>query len=133
FDSLMIIEIRSFRTFVPFCAKRIQIGRRRRRYPLELTRLTMDTNEVAKISKALADPTRLQIYEQITANPETYCDEIIKKHWLSPGTVSHHLKILLEANLIECRRDGQFVHNRALPETMREYTQALTRLSRPAK
>jgi len=52
---------------------------------------------------------------------------------LSPGTVSHHLKILLEAGLIECRREGQFVHNRANTNTMREYTQALTRLSRPAK
>jgi len=36
----------------------------------------------------------------------------------------------LEAGLIECRREGQFVHNRAVPETMREFTQALTRLAR---
>jgi ArsR family transcriptional regulator len=93
----------------------------------------MDTTEVAKISKALADPTRVQIYGQIAANPEIYCGKIIEKHELSPGTVSHHLKILLEANLIECRREGQFVYNRAIPETMREYTQALTKLSRPAK
>jgi len=93
----------------------------------------MDRTEVAKISKALADPTRLQIYEQIAATPEMYCGEILERHQLSPGTVSHHLKILLGANLIECRREGQFVYNRAIPETMREYTQALTRLSRPAK
>jgi len=93
----------------------------------------MNTAEVAKISKALADPTRLQIYEEIAARPDLYCGEIIEKYGLSPGTVSHHLKILLEAGLIECRREGQFVHNRAISETMREYTQALTRLSRPAK
>jgi ArsR family transcriptional regulator, arsenate/arsenite/antimonite-responsive transcriptional repressor len=93
----------------------------------------MDTTEVAKISKALADPTRLQIYEQIAAKPEMYCGEIIEHHELSPGTVSHHLKVLLEANLIECRREGQFVYNRAIPETMRAYTQALTKLSRPGK
>ena len=93
----------------------------------------MDTSEVAKISKALADPTRLQIYEQIAAHPEMYCGEIIERHELSPGTVSHHLKILLEANLIECRREGQFVYNRAIPETMRDYTQALTRLMKSRK
>lgn len=93
----------------------------------------MDTNEVAKISKALADPTRLQIYEKIAANPDIYCGEIIEKHGLSPGTVSHHLKILMEAGLIECRREGQFVYNRALPESMREYTQALGRMARPGK
>ena len=90
----------------------------------------MDTNEVAKISKALADPTRLQIYEEIAAHPDIYCGEITQKYELSPGTVSHHLKILLEAGLIDCRKDGQFVHNRTLTETMREYTQALNRLSR---
>jgi ArsR family transcriptional regulator, arsenate/arsenite/antimonite-responsive transcriptional repressor len=90
----------------------------------------MNTAEVAKISKALADPTRLQIYEEIAARPDLYCGEIIEKYELSPGTVSHHLKILLEAGLIECRREGQFVHNRAVPETMREFTQALSRLAR---
>lgn len=93
----------------------------------------MTTDEVAKISKALADPTRLQIYQQIAANPDMYCGQVIEKYRLSPGTVSHHLKILTEAGLIECRREGQFIHNRALPETMREYTQALSRLARPGK
>jgi ArsR family transcriptional regulator len=93
----------------------------------------LTTDELAKISKALADPTRLHIYESIAANPNTYCGEITDKCELSPGTVSHHLKILTEARLIECRREGQFVHNRVLPETMREYTQALFRLARPGK
>lgn len=91
----------------------------------------MNTNEVAKISKALADPTRLQIYESIASKPEMYCGEIIERYGLAPGTVSHHLKTLVEAGLIECRREGQFVYNRALPETMREYTQALSRMARP--
>jgi len=90
----------------------------------------MDTNQVAKISKALADPTRLQIYESIAAGPNMYCGEIIEKYGLAPGTVSHHLKTLVEAGLIECRREGQFVYNRILPETMREYTQALSRMTR---
>lgn len=102
-------------------------------YPLELIAETMNTAEVAKISKALADPTRLQIFEEIAAHPDIYCGEIIEKYELSPGTISHHLKILLEAGLIECRREGQFVHNRALAQTMREYTRALNRLARPGK
>jgi ArsR family transcriptional regulator, arsenate/arsenite/antimonite-responsive transcriptional repressor len=93
----------------------------------------MDTNQTAKISKALADPTRLQIYEGIAAQPDIYCGEIIEKHGLSPGTVSHHLKVLMEAGLIECRREGQFIHNRVLPETMQEYTQELARIARPGK
>jgi len=93
----------------------------------------MDTSEVAKISKALSDPTRLQIYETIASNPEMYCGEIIQKYELAPGTVSHHLRILTEAGLIECRREGQFVHNRVLPEPVREYTQPLSKLARSGK
>src|SRR5579871_6298043 len=89
----------------------------------------MNTNDVARISKALADPTRLQIYESIAAKPEMYCGELIDRYGLAAGTVSHHLKTLLEAGLIECRREGQFVYNRAIPETMREYTQALSRMA----
>ena len=82
----------------------------------------MDTTQVAKISKALSDPTRLQIYEAIAARPDIYCGEIIERYQMAPGTLSHHLKVLMEADLIECRREGQFVHNRVLPETMRDYT-----------
>jgi len=93
----------------------------------------MDTTQLAKIAKALADPTRLQIYEKIAAHPDIYCGEIIEEHGLSPGTVSHHLKVLTESGLIECRKEGQFVYNRAVPETMREYTQALERMARPGK
>jgi len=90
----------------------------------------MDTTQVAKISKALSDPTRLQIYAAIAARPDIYCGEIIERYQMAPGTLSHHLKILMEAGLIECRREGQFVHNRVLPETMRDYTQALSKLVR---
>jgi ArsR family transcriptional regulator len=93
----------------------------------------MNSTDVVKISKALADPTRLQIYEKIAARPDMFCGEIIEAYELSPGTVSHHLRILMEAGLIECRKDGQFVHNRVVPETMREYTQALARLARAGK
>ena len=91
----------------------------------------MDTSEVAKISKALSDPTRLQIYEAIAAKPDMYCGEIVARFPMAPGTLSHHLKILMEAGLIACRREGQFVHNRVLPQAMRDYTHALSKLARP--
>ena len=42
---------------------------------------------------------------------------------VTPATVSHHLKILSEAGLIACRREGQFVYSEAVPETIAAYTQ----------
>jgi ArsR family transcriptional regulator len=90
----------------------------------------MESKDVAKISKALADPTRLQIYESIATCDEMFCGELVEKYKLTPGTISHHLKILGEANLIESRRDGQFIYNRARPETLREYSRAVGRMAR---
>ena len=88
----------------------------------------MDLQDVAKIAKALSDPTRLQIYEMIAAAPDTICSNVVSHCDVSPATISHHLRVLSDAGLIETRRDGQFVHNRALPETMQAYTRALARL-----
>jgi ArsR family transcriptional regulator len=85
----------------------------------------MKPTELAKIAKALSDPTRLRIYQSISACQEMFCGEILKGYRLTPGTVSHHLRILAQANLIECRREGQFIYNRSRPETIREYTRSL--------
>jgi len=91
---------------------------------------TMNLARMAAISKALADPARLRIYERIAASKEVSCGQLIECDGLTPGTISHHLKTLNEAGLIECRREGQFVYNRALPHAMREYSAALMKLAR---
>ena len=90
----------------------------------------MTEKELAKISKALSDPARLRIYEAIASRPEMFCGELAKKCPLTAGTISHHLKILAEAGLIACRREGQFVHSQAVPEIVAAYTQALLKIGR---
>jgi ArsR family transcriptional regulator, arsenate/arsenite/antimonite-responsive transcriptional repressor len=93
----------------------------------------MDHSQVEKISKALADRTRLRIFEAISAVDRMNCGEIVSMRGVTPATVSHHLKILSEAKLIACHRDGQFVFSEAIPETMVAYTRALTKISRARK
>jgi ArsR family transcriptional regulator len=93
----------------------------------------MDRANIDRISKALADETRLRIFEAIAGNREMNGSAIVSQRRVTPATVSHHLKILANAGLIECRRQGQFVHNRVLPETIENYTRALSRLSRAKK
>jgi ArsR family transcriptional regulator len=93
----------------------------------------MERALVEKISKALADQTRLKIFEAISAQKEMNCGEIVAMRGVTPATVSHHLKILADAGLIESRRCGQFVHSRAIPEVIEEYTQALRRIARGSK
>lgn len=90
----------------------------------------MDRAEVEKISKALADETRLMIFEAIAAQPEMTCGEIVSQRGLTPATISHHLKVLQDAGLIECRKEGQFVHNRTVPQTVKAYSTALQKMAR---
>src|SRR5712692_3550736 len=93
----------------------------------------MERSEVEKISKALADETRLRIFEAISATDRMTCGEIVSMRGVTPATVSHHLKILSEAGLIACRHEGQFVHSQTVPETIAAYTRALAKIARGKK
>src|SRR6266581_3644100 len=93
------------------------------------SRLSMKRSEVEKISKALADKTRLRIFEAISATNRVNCGDIVSMRGVTPATVSHHLKVLSEAKLITCRREGQFIYNQAVPETITAYTRALAKIS----
>lgn len=89
----------------------------------------MDTKQIERISKALADETRLRIFEAISTRCDVTCGELVSLRGVTPATISHHLKILTDAGLIDCRKDGQFVHSRVVPETIAEYSAALTRIA----
>ncbi len=93
----------------------------------------MERRELSRISKALSDPTRLQIYEGISACKEMFCGQVVDKYGLTPGTISHHLKILADANLIETRREGQFIYLKSRPNTIRDYSRALNRMAGTTK
>ena len=93
----------------------------------------MDRAQIEKISKALGDQTRLMIFEAISSCDEMNCGEIVSLRGVTPATVSHHLKTLSEAGLIECRREGQFVYNKIVPQTLEEYSQALAALTHRKK
>jgi ArsR family transcriptional regulator, arsenate/arsenite/antimonite-responsive transcriptional repressor len=93
----------------------------------------MDRERIEQISKALGDETRLRIFEAINSREEMTCGEIVSLRDVTPATVSHHLRILVDAGLIETRREGQFVYSRANPETIDEYTRALSALTRGRK
>ena len=88
----------------------------------------MDLARIEKISKALADETRLMIFEAISREKQMNCGEIVSLQGVTPATVSHHLKILNEAGLVECHKEGQFVYSRSVPGVVQEYTRALAKL-----
>lgn len=77
---------------------------------------------------ALADPVRLRMVSMLLAAPDGSscgCD-LEEPLGLSQPTISHHLKILREAGLIEGERRGRWVHYRVIPERLTEIAEALT-------
>jgi len=93
----------------------------------------MDRSQIEKISKALGDETRLRIFEAISRSKQMNCGKIVSMRGVTPATVSHHLKILSEAGLITCRRNGQFVYSEAVPETIEKFARALEKMARSKK
>jgi ArsR family transcriptional regulator, arsenate/arsenite/antimonite-responsive transcriptional repressor len=93
----------------------------------------MNHSKIEKISKALADKTRLKVFEAISAQGEMTCSEIVSMRGVTHATVSHHLRVLQDAGLIQCSREGQFVFSRSRPEQIAEYTDALVRIARAKK
>src|SRR5690242_12715134 len=93
----------------------------------------MNRSQIEKISKALGDETRLRILEAISRCRQMNCGEIVSLRGVTPATVSHHLKILSEAGLITCRRNGQFVFSEAVPETIENFARTLEKMARSKK
>ena len=93
----------------------------------------MNREQIERISKALGDQTRLMIYEAIASSEEMNCGEIVSLHGVTPATVSHHLKTLADAGLIETRREGQFVYNKAIPATMKNFVRTLSGMAQGKK
>jgi ArsR family transcriptional regulator len=71
----------------------------------------LDARQFALISKALADPKRFEMLERIADSKEAPTCSCVRD-WLglAPATVSHHLKELEAAGLVEVKRDGKFAH-----------------------
>jgi len=96
--------------------------------PLLAGRLTADeSHHLATIFRVLGEPARLQILSLIAAQPtqEVCACELVETLGLTQPTVSHHLKVLYEANLLTKERRGTWIYYRLLPEKLAMLRDAL--------
>ena len=88
----------------------------------------METDRLYAISKVLSDPTRFEILKRIAADEEVACAVLKETFPVTQATVSHHLRELQEAGLIEVRRQAKYMHIKLNRAVWREYIGALTAL-----
>ena len=82
-------------------------------------------DELAARFKALADPTRVAIVNRLAAAPEVCVCDLTAAFELSQPTISHHLRILREAGLVEASRRGTWAYYRLVPEAIESLRGAL--------
>jgi ArsR family transcriptional regulator, arsenate/arsenite/antimonite-responsive transcriptional repressor len=85
--------------------------------------------ELAPMFKALADPVRLRLLSMIASRDggEVCVCELTPEFELSQPTISHHLKLLRQAGLIDCERRGTWVYYWLLPKMTDKLAALLTR------
>ena len=82
---------------------------------------------MAAIAKALADPVRLQLVDVLRKHAGKVCVcELVPLFDLSQPTVSHHLKVLRDAGLVDSERHGLWAYYYVIPDTLEELAAWLT-------
>jgi ArsR family transcriptional regulator, arsenate/arsenite/antimonite-responsive transcriptional repressor len=82
---------------------------------------------LAALLRVLADPGRLRLLSLIQAQPsrEACVCHLTEALGLSQPTVSHHLRVLFDAGLVERERRGNWVYYRTVPRALAELRDAL--------
>jgi DNA-binding transcriptional ArsR family regulator len=96
----------------------------------------MDENQLVKMFKALGNPNRYRLFDEIRKSGSSSIEEghscflntIIDQLNVGAPTISHHLKELVNAGLVETEKDGKFLQcrlNQKNIEMLREFISSL--------
>lgn len=84
--------------------------------------------ELAAMFKALSDPVRLRLLSLVASHPggQACVCEISHTFDVSQPTISHHLKTLRSAGLLDCERRGTWVYYWVVPAALQQLSSVLS-------
>jgi len=86
-----------------------------------------EAERMARVAKALADPIRLQLVDVLRKHAGKVCVcELTPLFEVAQPTVSHHLKVLRQAGIVDSEREGLWAYYYVRPEALGEFERWLT-------
>lgn len=96
------------------------------------TRHRLAPGQFELIAKALADPRRVEVLEAIADEQCCACQHLRDQIPVSKATISHHIKELVQAGLIEPEREGQYKTYRVRQDVVNAYAaEVIRRVGKP--
>jgi len=90
-------------------------------------RSTLTEKQFELIAKALADPRRMQVLEVIAGERACACTKLREEFPVSKATISHLIKELVRAGLVDSRREGQYLQCEVRRDVLEAYAAELLR------
>jgi len=81
---------------------------------------------IVKIAKALSDKTRVRILQEIARRGSLSCGDATDFANLSQPTVSHHIKVLVDAGLLISAKDGRHVIIKVNKNALDKFTELIS-------